>query len=184
MFPFLSLLSVNQTERGAGRDSLQTFAFQGFVLLARVPIHFADLTREKGLLMRSFEMWICLRVTSWVSTPSPRRRVTSGRKLCRCLWQEFVYPRVTMLMTRVRVSQGDDAYDKSSCIPGCGRTSPTPPPPVPVYEDPRAALQGRARRRCSGTRWCLQSPGGVVTLCGRSLVWYTAVRTKATSLAR
>ena len=49
------------------------------------------------------------------------------------------------------------------------RPEVTMSPIVPVYEDTRAALQGRARRRCNGTRWCPQSPGGVVTLCGRSL---------------
>ena len=99
---------------------------------------------------------------------------------------------------RVGSSRGDDAYDRT----GMTRVGAAPglvinrlhcsgwkdvsysfPPTVPVYEDPRAALQGRARRRCNGTRWCLQSPGGVVTLCGRSLVWYIAVGTKAASLA-
>ena len=132
---FLNLVSMNHTEHGAARDkvlkhscfkvlfhwpeyryihvsrfcfigpSIDTFVFQGFVSLARVSIHFADLTWEKGLLIRSFEMWICLRVTSW---PRPPRRVTSGRTLSvlgtlpselTMLMTVLVRPEVTMLMT-------------------------------------------------------------------------------------
>ena len=103
---FLNLVSINQTEHGVAKDKVLKHSC--FKVLFHWPEYFADLTWEKGLLIRSFEIWICLRVASWIPTPRPPRRVTSGRTLSvfgtlppelTMLMTALVRSEVTMLMT-------------------------------------------------------------------------------------
>lgn len=51
---FLNLVSINQTEHGVAKDKVLKHSC--FKVLFHWPEYFADLTWEKGLLIRSFEM--------------------------------------------------------------------------------------------------------------------------------